>query len=94
MPSTTGSPYQGRLSRSAKSEFVELLPATRSFNGCIYIYLTKDQDDPGKLTIIELWERRDHYDAYLSWRTERADMAELAMMMGQPSWRFLDMWCV
>jgi len=77
-----------------KQRFVELLPDTRSFEGCIYIYLTQDQDDPAKIIIIELWESRGHYERYLAWRTERGDMEALGDMMENPSWRFLDNWGV
>ena len=77
-----------------RDKFVELLPDTRNFEGNIYIYLTKDQDDPSKLIIVELWETRAHYEKYLAWRTERGDMDVLGEMMEAPSWRFLDMWGV
>jgi quinol monooxygenase YgiN len=77
-----------------KAKFVELLPDTRSFDGCIYIYLTQDLDNPSKLIIIELWESRAHYDRYLQWRTDRGDMEALGAMMEDPSWRFLENWGV
>lgn len=77
-----------------RAKFVELLPDTRGFDGCIYIYLTKDQDDPSKIIIVELWESRQHYEKYLAWRTERGDMEILGEMMEEPTWRFLDNWGV
>jgi quinol monooxygenase YgiN len=77
-----------------KAAFVELLPDTRSRDGCISLYITKDQDDPSKLIIVEMWETRGHYDRYLQWRTERGDMEVLGELMEDPSWRFLDMWGV
>ena len=77
-----------------RAKFVEVLPDTRNFDGCIYIYLTKDQDDPAKIIIVELWESREHYEKYLAWRTERGDMEMLGAMMEEPTWRFLDNWGV
>jgi len=77
-----------------KAKFAEVLPDTRSFDGCIYIYLTKDQDDPSKLVIVELWQSRQHYEKYLAWRTERGDMEVLGEMMEEPTWRFLENWGV
>ena len=77
-----------------KARFVEVIPDTRNYDGCIYIYFTKDQDDPSKIIIIELWESSQHYDKYLAWRTERGDMGILEEMMEEPSWRFLDNWGV
>ncbi|MGE0487474.1 MAG: putative quinol monooxygenase [Gammaproteobacteria bacterium] len=77
-----------------RARFVELLPATRNFEGCIYLYIVKDQDQPDRILIIELWESRAHYEKYLAWRTETGVMDELATMMENPSWRFLDNWGV
>ncbi|MEQ8661546.1 MAG: antibiotic biosynthesis monooxygenase family protein [Gammaproteobacteria bacterium] len=77
-----------------RARFVELLPDTRGFDGCIYLYIVKDQDDPTKIIIVELWESRAHYEKYLAWRTETGIMDELAMMLDNPSWRFLDNWGV
>lgn len=77
-----------------KRKFVELLPATRAFDGCISIYLTRDLDDPARILIVELWETRGHYERYLQWRTDRGDMAALGTMLENPSWRFLEMWGV
>ena len=36
-----------------KAKFIELLPETRSREGCIMLHLTKDLDDPSKLVIVE-----------------------------------------
>ena len=77
-----------------RTKLVELLPDTRSYDGCIYIYVTKDQDNPAQAVIVELWETREHYEKYLAWRTETGVMDELAELMENPSWRFLDNWGV
>ncbi len=73
-----------------KKKFVEILPDTRSFEGCIYIYVTQDLDDPAKIVFVELWESRSHYEKYLEWRTQRGDMDKMAEMMENPSWSFLE----
>ena len=73
-----------------KKWLVEILPDTRSFDGCIYIYVTQDLDDPAKIVFIELWETRGHYEKYLEWRTQRGDMDTVADMMENPSWSFLE----
>lgn len=75
-----------------KAKFIELLPDTRSREGCIMLHLTKDLDDPSKLVIVELWESRGHYERYLQWRTDRGDMSALGKLMEDPSWRFLEPW--
>ncbi len=77
-----------------RQRFVELLPATRAYEGINSIYITKDQDNPSQIVIVELWESRAHYENYLDWRTETGVMDELATMMENPTWRFLDNWGV
>lgn len=77
-----------------KASFVELLPVTRAYDGCISLYITKDLDDPSRIIIIEMWETRGHYERYLQWRTEQGDMDALGELMEDPSWRFLEMWGV
>ena len=77
-----------------KAKFAELLPDTRDFDGCISIYITIDQDNPSQMVIIELWDSRAHYEKYLAWRVDSGVMDELATMMENPSWRYLDNWGV
>jgi quinol monooxygenase YgiN len=77
-----------------KQKFVELLPATRAFDGCISIYMVQDQADPAKIVIVEAWDTKAHYDKYLQWRVDRGDMDALATMLENPTWRFLDFWGV
>ena len=73
-----------------RAKFIEILPDTRSFDGCFNIYITREQDNPSKLCIVELWESRAHYEKYLAWRTERGDMDVLGEMMEETTWHFLD----
>ncbi len=73
-----------------KKWLVGILPDTRSFDGCVDIYVTRDLDDPAKIVFIELWESRNHYEKYLAWRTERGDMDTVADMMEDPKWSFLE----
>ncbi len=77
-----------------RAKFRELLPDTRAYDGCIYLYIVKDQDNPSKIMIIELWDSNAHYEKYLRWRSETGVRDELATMMENPSWRFLDNWGV
>jgi len=77
-----------------REKIVEILPDTRNFDGCISINFTRDQEDPSKMIVVELWDTRNHYEDYLDWRTVRGDMDMLGEMMKEPSWRFLDLWGV
>ena len=54
--------------------FKENLPDTRSFDGCIDVYTTRDQDDPQTFIAVETWESREKYETYFAWRTERGDI--------------------
>ncbi len=83
----------------AKSDCIEkvrawlknVLPDTRSFAGCVTLHVTQNQDDPAAIMIVEQWDTRANYEAYLAWRTERGDMDAFgAMMDGPPSIRFFD----
>jgi quinol monooxygenase YgiN len=71
--------------------FKGLFPDTRSYDGNIDLYVSRDQDDPQSFVIVETWETRQKYEAYLAWRTERGDMDNLATLLdGEPSIRYLD----
>lgn len=75
----------------ARSWFKNVLPDTREFDGCIGIYLVKNQDDPQNFVIIEQWDTRAQYEKYFAWRTERGDIDSLVEMIdGEPSIRFFD----
>lgn len=75
----------------ARSWFKSVLPDTREFDGCIGLYLVKNQDDPLNFVIIEQWDTRAQYEKYLAWRTERGDIDALVDMIdGEPSIRFFD----
>jgi quinol monooxygenase YgiN len=75
----------------ARSWFKSVLPDTREFDGCIGLYLVKNQDDPQNFVIIEQWDTRAQYEKYLAWRTERGDIdALVGMIDGEPSIRFFD----
>ena len=74
-----------------KASFKEMFPDTRSYDGCIDIYATQDQDNPTTMIAVEQWETRQHYEKYLAWRTERGDLDKLgAMFSAEPSIRYFD----
>ncbi len=71
--------------------FKAQFPDTRAFDGCIDLYVSRNQDDPNNFVIVETWESREKYEAYFAWRTERGDIDNLkAIAEGEPSIRFLD----
>ena len=71
--------------------FKGLFPDTRSFDGCIDLYATQNQDDPQNFVVVETWESREKYEAYFAWRTERGDIENMeSMLEGELSLRFFD----
>ena len=54
--------------------FKDTLVDTRAFDGCEEISVLSSQDDPAMFIILEQWQSREHYEAYLKWRTDRGDM--------------------
>ena len=68
-----------------------VLPDTRGFKGCVTLHVIRNQDEPAQFLIIEQWDTRADYEAYLAWRGERGDMEIFgAMMDGPPTIRFFD----
>ncbi len=75
----------------AKGAFKELLPDTRAYDGCLGLDVVENQDSPGNLVLIEIWETRAKYEAYLGWRKETGALDQMAeMCVSEPSIRFFD----
>ena len=71
--------------------FKGMFPDTRSFDGCIDLYATRNQDDPQNFVIVETWENREKYEAYFQWRVDRGDIDNMkALLEGDLSIRFFD----
>lgn len=49
---------------------IEIIPATRAFEGCNSITFTEVQDSPGSLLLIEDWDSHESYESYKTWRRE------------------------
>ena len=43
---------------------------TREFDGCNWITIHTDQDDPNHLLVLGNWDSRAHHERYLAWRSE------------------------
>ena len=67
-----------------KSTFENILPDTRSFDGCINIKVIGNQDNPLNLVLLETWETKEQYEKYLAWRTETGALDALVAMLSQP----------
>jgi quinol monooxygenase YgiN len=70
----------------------ERLPATtRSYDGCEYVHLYADPDDPNHLFLLERWESRAKYQEYLEWANSQQETNEaMALLEDEPTWTYLD----
>ena len=69
----------------------EILPDTRGHDGCVSLNITQNQDDPTVFVVVEQWDARAKYEAYLQWRVDSGVMDKLTDMMdGEPSIRFFN----
>lgn len=52
---------------------LSVLPNTRKAEGCLGAELQRNQDAPNKLLIVQEFETRDHYLAYMNLRRSEGD---------------------
>jgi len=68
-----------------------ILPITRIYAGCHSVLLTQNRDDINNIVIVEKWESREIYEAYLNWRVETGVFDSVAVLLDKPpSIRFYD----
>lgn len=72
------------LADKVKDGFKEQLVDTRAFEGCEEISVIQNQDDPSEILVLEQWDSRQSYEAYLKWRTDRGDMDNIDKISTQP----------
>ena len=64
---------------------------TKTHKGFQSIYCSIDQADPNRVLIIEQWDTKIDYDAYLKWRLEDGFGEDLAPMLAyEIKFTFLD----
>ena len=74
-----------------KNIFIEILPDTRSYDGCEGLDVKVNQDDANNLVVVEHWKSRQHYEKYFAWRQETGLIDRLGPVLGAPpSIRYLD----
>ncbi len=79
--------------RKEALEFMNsVLPETRSYDGCCWVYVASDPEDENRIEVFSLWDSKKHYDTYLQWRKDTGIMKEAEeFFAGEPLWRFLDL---
>ena len=70
----------------------EILPDTRSYDGCLSLNVYQNQDDADTVVIVSQWESKDKYETYLNWRMETGVFAKLTEALeGEPNLRYFDL---
>jgi quinol monooxygenase YgiN len=54
---------------------------TRGYDGCEYVHLYKDPDNPNHLFLLERWESREKYDKYREWAMAQPGTEELLPLL-------------
>ena len=62
----------------------EILPDTRSFEGCEGVELYQNTEFSNKLTIRAKWISEDAQKKYIAWRMETGAMNKLISMLSEP----------
>jgi len=80
---------QGNMSGLLET-FKNILPDTRSYEGCRWVKLVANIADENSLEAVSQWDSKEHYDTYLKWRTETGAIATLLESLDEePVFRFL-----
>lgn len=66
---------------AVKALFKEIIPDTRSYDGCREITVYQNMDSGGTFVAVENWESRPHYEKYLAWRTESGVLDKFVEML-------------
>jgi len=72
------------------SEFSSLLPVTRAYKGCHWLYLSENADSD-TVEAVSKWDSREVYETYLGWREDSGDLGRLASkyFSADPVWKFM-----
>ena len=67
-----------------KGFFKEILPDTRSFEGCQGVQLYESKESPTKMTIHAKWTSEEAQKKYMEWRIEHGSLEKLMPMLSEP----------
>lgn len=74
-----------------KSYLTEILPESRTYEGCQAMDMYFNTENENSMVIIERWDSRSHHEKYLGWRTETGVMGKIGgMLAGPPSIRYFE----
>ncbi len=66
-----------------KKFFKEILPDTRSFEGCQGVQLYESQESPTKMMINAKWTSEEAQKKYMEWRIENGSLEKLMPMLSE-----------
>ncbi|WP_226294252.1 putative quinol monooxygenase [Aquimarina algicola] len=61
--------------------FEKILQDTRDFDGCTGAQVSRSEQNPDKIVLIEYWESDTHFQKYLDWRKQTGDFNTLGSML-------------
>ncbi len=67
-----------------KKYFKEILPDTRSFEGCQGVQLYENKESPTKLTVHSKWASEEAQKKYGAWRMESGAVDKISSMLSEP----------
>ena len=69
----------------------ELLPDTRAYEGCLKVDVYEEQENPGRIYLVEDWESKAHQQRYQAWRDE-SGIAKVGgpFLAGEPRFNYFD----
>lgn len=60
------------------------LEDTRAYEGCEYVAMLVDNDDPNKVFLYEIWDVEASYKGYSAWRTETKFVDQIGPYLAGP----------
>jgi len=69
---------------NVKSYMAEILPDTRTYDGCQKIDVYFNTEHTSSMVVVEYWDSRGHYEKYLDWRKETGVLDKLGAMLTRP----------
>lgn len=64
--------------------FKRILPDTRARQGCEFVTVHRDQENPNQIVLIERWTTKEDDAAYREWRAGEGKVTDMAGLVGAP----------
>ncbi|MCU1656476.1 MAG: antibiotic biosynthesis monooxygenase [Pseudonocardiales bacterium] len=79
------------LSAELATFLAEMLPVTRSAQGCEELVVVRSHRDDHTFAVVQTWRSRELYLAYSKWRRDRGDLAPFSRLLdGSPRLDYYD----